>query len=72
VPGAANLALQRLVDHLDQVPGGKPLYVYCGSGHRSTLAASFLRSRGLANVVNVTGGFTAWSRAGLPIETSGP
>jgi hydroxyacylglutathione hydrolase len=44
----------------------KPLAVICGSGYRSSVASSVLMARGLRNVVNVTGGMSAWNDAGLP------
>ena len=43
--------------------------VVCGSGHRSNIAASLLRQRGFAHVVNTMGGMTAWTEAGLPLTT---
>ncbi len=46
----------------------KPIIVYCASGNRSSTAATLLRKRGFTNVVNLTGGFTAWQQAGLPVQ----
>ena len=40
----------------------------CGSGYRSTVAASVLARAGFENLINVIGGMTAWERAGLPSE----
>lgn len=40
--------------------------VYCNSGGRGALATVTLRELGYTDVVNVTGGFTAWRDAGLP------
>lgn len=44
--------------------------VVCGSGYRSSVAASLLRHRGAQNLVNVAGGMTAWLAAGLPTSTA--
>ena len=44
----------------------KELILYCASGARSGVAASILRKEGF-NAVN-TGGFSDWSRAGLPVR----
>ena len=38
----------------------------CGSGFRSTIAASVLERAGFTNVVNLTGGMKAWQDAALP------
>ncbi|MEX0829806.1 MAG: MBL fold metallo-hydrolase [Nitrospirales bacterium] len=41
--------------------------VICGSGYRSSVAASFLQHHGYRNIVNVLGGMSAWKKAKLPI-----
>jgi len=48
-----------------EIPKDKPVYVICNSGHRSSLACSVLKQHGLHHVVNVIGGMTAYSAAGL-------
>jgi rhodanese-related sulfurtransferase len=48
-----------------EIPKDKTVYVICNSGHRSSLACSVLKQHGLHNVVNVVGGMTAFSAAGL-------
>lgn len=51
-----------------EVPRDRPVAVMCGSGYRSTVAASVLERHGFTNVVNVVGGLAAWEQAGLPTE----
>jgi rhodanese-related sulfurtransferase len=46
---------------------GKPLYVICNSGNRSTKACEKFLAAGFDNVVNVVGGTKAWAEAGLPL-----
>jgi glyoxylase-like metal-dependent hydrolase (beta-lactamase superfamily II)/rhodanese-related sulfurtransferase len=46
-----------------------PLVVHCQGGYRSMIACSLLRRAGIENVVNLIGGFDAWRKAGLPVET---
>jgi len=41
--------------------------VHCQSGARSAIAASVLEAHGVPHVVNLTGGFSAWQHAGLPV-----
>jgi glyoxylase-like metal-dependent hydrolase (beta-lactamase superfamily II)/rhodanese-related sulfurtransferase len=48
-----------------EVPKDKTVYVICNSGHRSSLACSVLKQKGIHDVVNVAGGMTAYSAAGL-------
>jgi hydroxyacylglutathione hydrolase len=68
VPGASHLPLGSLPGRLDRLPEGRPLVLLCQGGGRSAIAASLLTARGVAEVVNVPGGFTEWSSAGLPVE----
>ncbi|MDA9639586.1 rhodanese-like domain-containing protein [Alphaproteobacteria bacterium] len=42
----------------------KTYVFYCASGGRSALAAKVAADMGLADVVNLTGGFIAWKKAG--------
>ncbi len=44
-----------------------PLYLYCGGGYRSALAADNLRQMGYANVVSVDGGWRALKDI-MPLE----
>jgi hydroxyacylglutathione hydrolase len=46
----------------------KPTAVICAGGFRSSAATSILQQNGFANLLNVTGGTTAWINAGHPIE----
>jgi len=48
---------------------GTPIIAYCGGGTRSLIAARTLKEMGYANVVSMTGGFSAWKSAGLPFTT---
>ena len=45
----------------------RPLVVVCGSGYRSSIAASLLQAAGFASVVNTLGGMAAWHAANLPL-----
>lgn len=54
IEGALSFPYTRLRSRHDELPGGKRLFVHCGSGKRASLAASYLRSEG-ADVVYVDG-----------------
>jgi rhodanese-related sulfurtransferase len=43
------------------------IVVYCGSGHRSTMAMTILLSEGYTNVTSLKGGFGGWVDAGFPV-----
>lgn len=55
-----------LPDRLDDVPEGGPLAVMCGSGYRSSAAASLLAHHGRKDLVNVLGGMSAWKAREFP------
>jgi hydroxyacylglutathione hydrolase len=68
VPGAHHISAGELPGQLEAVPRDKPVAVYCGSGYRSSVAASLLRRSGHRYVYNVIGGFTAWKAKQFPVE----
>jgi hydroxyacylglutathione hydrolase len=68
VPEAHHISGGELVQQLDQVPTDRPVAIYCGSGYRSSVAASLLRRTGRRDVYNVIGGFSAWQSARLPVS----
>jgi hydroxyacylglutathione hydrolase len=66
VPGARNLPLPQLLDHLDELDRTKPVVVYCAGGYRSSIAASTLRAHGFSTVADIIGGYGAWAAATAP------
>lgn len=62
--------LGRLPENVSEIEGGKPIVAQCQSGGRSAIAASILQAAGL-DVINMTGGFGAWTASGLPVDNSG-
>lgn len=66
---ARNVPLDRLDPAAlrSSVSNGRPLYVICRSGNRGKQACDKLNAAGLADVVNVEGGTSAWEQAGLPV-----
>jgi hydroxyacylglutathione hydrolase len=61
--------LGRLPDTVFEISNGKPVVTQCQSGARSAIAASILQTAGV-DVINMTGGMSAWKAAGLPFVTS--
>ena len=62
-----HIPLESFLDMKDQWPADldAPIVVYCGSGHRSTIAAAILWSYGYTNVHSLKGGFGGWADAGF-------
>lgn len=63
-----NTPLDFLNDHLSSFPKQEVFYLHCAGGYRSMIAASILKSRGIHNLVDITGGFKAMKEAGLPVS----
>ncbi len=60
--GGTLIPLNSLPEHIDEIPKGQEIIVYCRSGHRSNHAMEFLRDNaGFKNVKNLLGGVLAWS-----------
>ncbi|MFH8567246.1 rhodanese-like domain-containing protein [Streptomyces sp. NPDC017993] len=59
LPGARNIPLAALCDHLTQLDRRRPVVLYCRSGNRSVIAAALLEARGFADVCDVAGGYEA-------------
>lgn len=74
LPGALHIMGGYLPDRVGEVPRNRPLVVMCGSGYRSTIAASVLERAGFTAITNLTGGMKAWKDAGLDTtrETADP
>jgi hydroxyacylglutathione hydrolase len=68
VRGAEHVPLGSLPERIDRLPAGRPVIVHCQGGGRSAIAASLLAARGVSDVLNLSGGFTEWAAAGLPVE----
>jgi rhodanese-related sulfurtransferase len=43
-----------------------PIVIYCGSGHRSTIAMAIMRSYGYTDVRSLKGGYGGWAAEGYP------
>jgi rhodanese-related sulfurtransferase len=57
-----HLPLENLRERLDELKGeNTPIVLYSKSGHRSYLAQSALKQRGLANVYHLDGGIAIWN-----------
>lgn len=68
IPGAKHIYVPHLAENLDELEKDKTTVVYCGSGYRASIAASVLQRNNFNSVVNIPGSWTAWKKAGLPVE----
>jgi glyoxylase-like metal-dependent hydrolase (beta-lactamase superfamily II)/rhodanese-related sulfurtransferase len=70
VEGAFHLPMLEAVKRLGELPADRPKAVMCAGGLRSSTVISALERHGVRNCLNVTGGMTAWIKAGLPTTLS--
>ena len=70
VPGAFHAALSGLEKTLINLPLNRnsETAVICAGGYRSSAAASLLQKHGYKNLLNVTGGTSAWVSAGYLLD----
>jgi sulfur-carrier protein adenylyltransferase/sulfurtransferase len=61
IPGAKLIPLPDLGNRLNEIDSSKPTLVYCAIGGRSRVAAQMLAGKGFADVINLSGGFKAWT-----------
>jgi hydroxyacylglutathione hydrolase len=65
IEGATFVTGAELPERVHEIPDAKPVAVVCGSGYRSSVAASLLAAAG-RRVLSVPGGMSAWRAAGYP------
>jgi rhodanese-related sulfurtransferase len=59
--------LQELEERVAELQKGKPILLYCRSGHRSGMALKILQDKGFTQAKHIEGGINAWKAAGLPV-----
>jgi hydroxyacylglutathione hydrolase len=67
--GAIHIPLAQLPDRIGELDVVAPIVVHCRGGGRSSIATSFLKSHGVADVSNLTGGFAAWVTQGFEVSS---
>jgi rhodanese-related sulfurtransferase len=73
IEGAVNIPVRSLLDNLDKLPAkDAPILLYCGIGHRGGIASALLPMLGYTNAKSISGGFSGWKAASLPIVDGGP
>lgn len=66
IEGALHIPLPALPKQLAELPRHDSLAVICGSGYRSSIAASLLQNAGFSRVQNVMGGMGAYLETRVP------
>jgi len=67
IPGAINMPIDGIRNHLDELPKDKNIYIYCAVGLRGYLAARVLMQNGFDKVFNLSGGYKLYRSATTPV-----
>lgn len=59
IVSAENFPLSEINSHLSELPTDSDFFVHCAGGYRSIIASSILKSRGIHNLIDVSGGMAA-------------
>ena len=68
IPNAQRIHITQLPHRMSEVPRDRSVYIFCGSGIRSTVAASLLQRQGWKNLAVVLGGLAGWSAVSCPLK----
>lgn len=66
IKNAEHITGAELPEKYSELPKEKQIAVICGSGYRSTVAGSLLKSEGFQNVSSIIGGMSAWKKEKFP------
>lgn len=68
VPNAQHIHVTQIPERMKEVPRDRTVHVFCGSGLRSMIAASFLQRSGWKDLAVVLGGMAGWKSIKCPIS----
>jgi hydroxyacylglutathione hydrolase len=68
IPGAHQIHVTQIPQRLTDIPQNQTVYVFCKSGLRSMVAASYLQREGWRKVAVVLGGLSGWNSKSCPLE----
>ncbi|MCJ7443861.1 MAG: MBL fold metallo-hydrolase [Methanotrichaceae archaeon] len=65
---AHNIPVTQIPKRHNELPKDKCIYIFCGSGMRSMIVASYLQGRSWTDLVVILGGFAGWRSSACPIR----
>lgn len=70
IPGATLIPLQQLAQRVNELEAhrGRPIFLYCRSGNRSTVAAQILAKNGFQKLYNLRPGILGWQKEKFEVE----
>jgi len=70
ISGAQHIHITQISERRAEVPKNRMVYIFCGSGLRSMIAASYLERHGWKDLVVILGGIAGWKSVKCPIKKS--
>ena len=70
IEGATHIMLGDMPQRVQSLPKDRTIITVCGSGYRSSIAASGLAKNGFSSVESMDGGMAAWNKRKFTVETS--
>ncbi|MFO7536722.1 MAG: rhodanese-like domain-containing protein [Chloroflexota bacterium] len=71
--GQLLIPIQEFIERMDEWPAeDTEIVIYCGTGHRSTIAMTILWSYGYTDVRSMKGGLAQWDTDGYPVVEFAP
>lgn len=64
IHGSLHIPVNHLRERVAEVPANRPVVVHCAGGYRSAIACSVLEQAGRQNMLDLVGGYGAWSATG--------
>jgi rhodanese-related sulfurtransferase len=71
IPGAVNIPLAELEQHIDELRHDNGVLIYCINGSRTRQAEPILLGAGIENLYHLEGAFYAWIQGKHAVEKGG-
>jgi hydroxyacylglutathione hydrolase len=68
IEGAQHIHITQIPARCNEIPIDKTIYIFCGSGLRSMVVASYLQNRGYKDLAVILGGIAGWKSTRCPIS----
>jgi hydroxyacylglutathione hydrolase len=68
IEGAQHIPITAIMVRMDEVPQDREVTIFCGSGMRSMVAASYLKARGWKRLSVILGGMAGWRSIKCPLR----
>ncbi len=66
IPGAMNIEWRQILERRDEIPGDRPVVLYCDTGLASSRSYLILRLAGRENLKVLRGGYLMWKERQKP------